>query len=59
MLGYSKRIMGPFITVHYNGYVEVSMQGYCKSTMELLITVHYSGQLEACLQIYSMGLWGP
>jgi hypothetical protein len=32
MQGYSDGILGPLITVHYNEYVEASMQGYIKGS---------------------------
>jgi hypothetical protein len=30
MQGYSEGSQGPLVTVHYNGYIEASVQGYSK-----------------------------
>jgi hypothetical protein len=43
MQGFSKGSKGPYITVHYNGYIEASMQGYSRGTEEPSLTVHYNG----------------
>jgi hypothetical protein len=43
MQGYSKGSVGPFIPVHYNGLIQVSMQGYSKGSVGQFITIHYSG----------------
>jgi hypothetical protein len=43
MQGYSKGSVGPFITVHFNGYVEASMQGYNKGSVGPFMMVHYNG----------------
>jgi hypothetical protein len=43
MQGYRKGSKGPFITVHYNGYLEAYMQGYTKGSKVPFITVHYNG----------------
>jgi hypothetical protein len=43
MQGYNKGIVVPFITVHYNGYVEASMQGYSNSSVGPFMTVQYNG----------------
>jgi hypothetical protein len=43
MQGYGKRSLGPSITVHYNGLVEVYMQGYIKGSEGPSLTVHYNG----------------
>jgi hypothetical protein len=40
MQGYSKGSVGPFMTVHYNAYVEVSKQGYNNGSLGPFITVH-------------------
>jgi hypothetical protein len=42
MQGYIKGSVGPFITVHYNEYVE-SMQGYSKGSVGPFMTVNYKG----------------
>jgi hypothetical protein len=41
MQGYSKCSVGPFITVHYNGYVDASMQGYSNGSLGPSKTDHY------------------
>jgi hypothetical protein len=43
MQAYSKGSVGPFMTVHYNGYLEVSIQGYSKGSVGSFMTVHYNG----------------
>jgi hypothetical protein len=43
MQGYSKGSLGPYITVHYIGYVVASNQGYSKGSLGPSITVHYNG----------------
>jgi hypothetical protein len=35
--------MGPSITVHYNGYVDTSMQGNSGSSVGPAINVRYNG----------------
>jgi hypothetical protein len=42
MLAYSKDSVGPYITEHYNGYVEASMQGCCKGSLVPSVTGHYN-----------------
>jgi hypothetical protein len=43
MQGYSKVSVGPFVKVHYNGYVEAYKQGYSKGSLGPFITVSYNG----------------
>jgi hypothetical protein len=43
MQGNIKGSMGPFIAVHYNGFLKASVQGYSKVSVGPLITVHYHG----------------
>jgi hypothetical protein len=40
---YSKGSVGPFMTIHYNGYVDASMEGYSKGNLGTFISVHYNG----------------
>jgi hypothetical protein len=51
--------MGPFSTVHYNGYVEASKKRCSKDTMGPLMTVHSNAYVEASKLIYIGALWGP
>jgi hypothetical protein len=41
MQGYSKGRLGPLMPVHYNGYVEASMEGCVKGCLGPLMLVHY------------------
>jgi hypothetical protein len=43
MQDYNKVSVGSFITVHYNGQVEASMQGYSNGSVGPFITAHYNG----------------
>jgi hypothetical protein len=56
MIGYSKGSVGLLISVHYNGYVEASMQDYSKDSVRPLIPVHYNGYVEDSIQGYSNGV---
>jgi hypothetical protein len=38
MQGYSKGSVGPFMTVHYNGYVEAFIKGYNKGSVVPFMT---------------------
>jgi hypothetical protein len=59
MQEYCEGSVGQFVSVHYNGNVETSMQGYGKSGVVLFITFHYNGQVEASVEAYSKGSVGP
>jgi hypothetical protein len=43
MKGYINGSIGSSITVHYNAYIEASMQGYSNGSFGSSITVHYNG----------------
>jgi hypothetical protein len=43
MQAYVKGSFGPFIPVHYNGYVEGSTQSYSKGSSGPFMQVHYNG----------------
>jgi hypothetical protein len=47
MQGYSKGSVGPFMTVHYNVYVEGSLQVYSKVSLGFPIPDLYNDYLEA------------
>jgi hypothetical protein len=42
MQGYSKGSLGPFMLVHYNGYVETYMQTYSKGSLGPFMLVYYN-----------------
>jgi hypothetical protein len=43
MQGYTKDSVGPFILVHCNGKVVVSMEGYSKGSVGTFIPLQYNG----------------